>query len=152
MDERPLAERPPARRATTPIDEPDEDDSKASPAGPRGQSSAKSGFGCGIGCLAALGVAVVVGIIAAITSTGVADRAPVYDEISAYTYCEIAVREELKSPSTAAFSQMSATGSGGSWTARGVVDSENSFGAIVRASFQCTIKDGEQIRVDYITN
>jgi hypothetical protein len=107
--------------------------------------------GCGLGCLVIVGIfivgAVIFGIVSAVTS---ANRAPVYDEVSAYTHCQIAVKDLLVSPATAQFSQMSASGSGGTWTARGVVDSQNQLGATVRSSFECSIVDGERIKVNYL--
>lgn len=55
--------------------------------------------------------------------------------------CEAQVKDHLKSPSTAEFNT-SATGSG-TWTVTGTVDSENSFGGMVRADFQCTVTVNE---------
>jgi len=92
-------------------------------------------------------------IIVAVAVNGVkenADRKPVYDRVSAYVYCQAAVKDLLKSPSTAKFSNSEAVGSGGTWTATGYVESENSFGAMIRADFQCSIKDGDKVRVDYL--
>jgi hypothetical protein len=85
--------------------------------------------------------------INAITTAG---RKPVYDRVSAYTYCQLEVEKQLKSPSSARFSNMDATGVDGEWTATGSVDSENSFGAMVRAEYGCTITGGDRIKVDYI--
>ncbi len=100
---------------------------------------------------AIVGVLVVGGIIF-YNASGLANRKPVYDKVSAYTYCQTAVKEKLKSPSSAKFHDMDATGSGGKWTATGVVEAENAFGVAVLADFQCDIIEGDKIRVDYIRN
>lgn len=107
----------------------------------------KSNSGGAIGCLA-----VVAAIIGGVYLYGLnnQDRDPVYDEVSAYTYCQIEVRDQLKAPSSARFSNMSATGSGGDWVARGEVEAENSFGVMMRSDFQCTLRNGREVRVDFI--
>jgi len=63
-----------------------------------------------------------------------------YDSNNAYeavSQCESRIEGMLKSPATARFDSK-ATGSG-TWTVNGTVDSENSFGATVRSSYQCTV-------------
>lgn len=95
--------------------------------------------------IALIGVVVVGGIIWFSSSR---PTEPVYDKVSAYTYCQIEVKKNLKSPDSARFSDMTASGSGGTWTARGTVRSENSFGAMVPATFECSIIEGKKIRLD----
>jgi hypothetical protein len=52
--------------------------------------------------------------------------------------CRDWARGRLKSPSTANFSQETAQGLGdGRWRVTGVVDSQNSFGAVVRSAWTC---------------
>jgi len=51
--------------------------------------------------------------------------------------CEARIERLLKSPATADFNS-DATG-GGTWTVTGTVDAQNSFGATVRANYQCTV-------------
>lgn len=52
--------------------------------------------------------------------------------------CERAVKEQLKAPSTAKFSGSYATAkSGGGYRVEGNVDSQNSFGAMIRARYVC---------------
>lgn len=82
---------------------------------------------------------------AALTST---NREP-YDptnKLEAIAQCEATVEDPLKSPSTAEFdSQASGYGT---WSVTGTVDAENSFGAMVRSNYECTvIIDGASIRV-----
>ena len=61
--------------------------------------------------------------------------------------CQNVVKENLKSPSTAKFVGVpKRTGE----YIRGEVDAENSFGATLRNSFQCTIIDEQTVRLDYI--
>jgi hypothetical protein len=57
--------------------------------------------------------------------------------------CEGFVKDRLKSPSSAEF-DTSFTGSGPTYTVTGTVDSQNSFGAMVRNEFSCTVRhDGD---------
>lgn len=64
----------------------------------------------------------------------------------AISQCEAAVEKQLKSPTTAKF-HLTATGYD-TWTVTGTVDSQNSFGAMVRSETQCTvIVDGDSIKV-----
>jgi hypothetical protein len=55
----------------------------------------------------------------------------------AIAQCEELVVQNLKSPSTAKF-DTGATG-GGTWIVTGTVDSEDSFGGTLQATFQCTV-------------
>lgn len=54
--------------------------------------------------------------------------------------CEDLVEENLKSPATAEFGTSEATRSGTEWIVTGSVDSENSFGAMLRSDFQCSVR------------
>lgn len=82
----------------------------------------------------------VIGIAIAIVSNsgkGVPDKA------NAVVIAEQEVRKVLKSPSTATFSQMSettVTQNGDTWTIRGWVDAQNSFGATMRNNYTVVIK------------
>ncbi len=72
----------------------------------------------------------------------------------AIAQCEAAISKRLKSPSTADFNS-TATGSG-TWTVTGTVDAQNSFGATVRADYQCSViiddvKDTARVRIDSFT-
>jgi hypothetical protein len=58
-------------------------------------------------------------------------------QVTAQTSCENMVRDQLKSPSSASFSNESEVGDS-PVTVTGVVDSQNSFGATLRSSFHCT--------------
>ena len=58
--------------------------------------------------------------------------------INAVTACERAVAQNLKAPATA---QYQSTASGvGPWTVTGTVDAENSFGALVRSQYECSVE------------
>lgn len=61
--------------------------------------------------------------------------------------CQILVRDNLKSPSSAKFIGVPESDGTYIW---GEVDAQNSFGAVVRSSFQCTIIDSETVRLDFI--
>jgi hypothetical protein len=52
--------------------------------------------------------------------------------------CEDSVKDRLKAPATAQFSEVETTPSGAeSYDVAGAVDSENSFGALIRSHFTC---------------
>jgi hypothetical protein len=68
------------------------------------------------------------------------------NKLEAIAQCEATVEDRLKSPATAQFDS-EATGYG-TWSVTGTVDAENSFGAMVRSDYECTvIVDGDSIRV-----
>ena len=115
----------------------------------------KPGPGCGPIFLGggALGLIVVI-FIAIGSAMGGSEPEEPYDPNwsgEAISQCEDLVTQNLKAPSTAKFDTQ-ATG-GGTWIVTGTVDSENSFGATLRADFQCTvIMEGEDIkrRLDFL--
>lgn len=61
--------------------------------------------------------------------------------VLARSACRDAVKGKLKAPATAKFSGETTTGSGqsGTYSVAGSVDSENSFGALIRSSFSCEV-------------
>lgn len=62
-------------------------------------------------------------------------------KFDAQYHCKEFVSARLKAPSTASFSSPSTAGSGeGPYTVHGVVDSQNSFGAMLRSSYTCTVQ------------
>jgi hypothetical protein len=61
-------------------------------------------------------------------------------QLGAEDVCETFVERALKAPSTAKFSGATATGGGNRWTVRGAVDAENSFGAMLRMNYTCTVE------------
>ena len=90
--------------------------------------------------LIALGIFIaLVAVIGGCTAIASMNAKP-YDannKVEAISQCEARIADRLKAPSTADFTS-DATGYG-TWTVTGVVDAENSFGATVRSSFQCTV-------------
>ena len=89
-----------------------------------------------------LGILVLVGVLVALlwinsafSPKSAPDANNRYDVIHS---CEDAVKQQLKAPSTAKFDNEQASGSG-TWRVSGTVDSQNSFGAMLRASFECTV-------------
>lgn len=108
--------------------------------------------GCGMLFLIVAAVIILAGVVGAMFGSGSMKTA--YDPNwsgEAISQCEDLVKENLKAPSTAKF-DTTATGDG-TWIVSGTVDSENSFGATLRAEFQCTvIVEGESIkrRLDYL--
>lgn len=73
-------------------------------------------------------------------SSDAAGEPDVGDEYGAQVMCEKFVKDRLKSPSSAEFDSEPGTRSGKAWVVEGVVDSENSFGAMIRSDFTCKIK------------
>jgi len=95
--------------------------------------------------LALLGGAVLLSVIIGVSSGAHDDGYDSNNEYEAIAQCEAAIENRLKAPSTASFDS-SATGSG-TWIVSGTVDAENSFGAMVRNAFECSvIIDGEHAR------
>lgn len=71
---------------------------------------------------------------------------------SASYYCEKAVGERLKAPDSASYNG-TATNDNGKWDVSGIVTSDNSFGASVRAAYSCTVTfvgDVPTTVIDYI--
>ena len=62
-----------------------------------------------------------------------------HDQADAIVIAKDKVKEQLKSPSSAKFSNVSASLSGNTWTVTGSVDAQNSFGATIRNTFKVTI-------------
>lgn len=91
------------------------------------------------------------GIVWMIVSTSSEDDYDSNTSYEAIAQCEAAIKEKLKAPSTAEF-ESTATG-GGTWTVVGTVDAENSFGAMLRSSYQCSViidnvEDTARVRID----
>lgn len=80
---------------------------------------------------------VVLGIMFSSCMSGGDDKYDMNNKHEAISQCEARIEKLLKAPSTAEFAS-EATGSG-TWTVTGTVDAENSFGAMIRASYQCTV-------------
>jgi hypothetical protein len=95
--------------------------------------SAKTGL---IGCL--IIVALVLGGCGVLAMLGSGDSGPT--DVDAKIMCERFVKDKLKSPGSAEFSEENAVEAGGAWTVSGAVDSQNSFGALVRNQFTCKVK------------
>lgn len=71
-------------------------------------------------------------------------------EYGARDVCEQFVKDRLKSPGSAKFSETKAVETTtGEWTVEGAVDSENSFGALIRNSYVCKVRhtSGENWRL-----
>ena len=63
------------------------------------------------------------------------------DAGTAQVMCREFIKDRLKSPSTADFSDESPTETGKqTWRVSGSVDSENGFGAMIRNDYVCTIR------------
>lgn len=76
------------------------------------------------------------GCQAAMSGSSGKDEPEQYDAIY---YCKEFVKDKLKAPSTAKFSNESASGSGSSWTSTGIVESQNSFGGMVQTRYSCDL-------------
>lgn len=84
----------------------------------------------------------VIGVPAAcavlLSSNGSSDWEPT--TVEARLICEDWVRDRLRAPGTARFNNGDETGSAGNYTITGTVDSENGFGALLRSSWECSIR------------
>jgi len=61
--------------------------------------------------------------------------------VGARVAAKLFVKDRLKAPSTARFGTLTATESyDGSYLVSGYVDSQNSFGAMIRTYFSCTVE------------
>ncbi len=92
-----------------------------------------------------VGAVVGVTILASVISSGGDDKADAGSGRSsdAKYVCEKSVKDQLKAPATAKFTGATATlGAGDRWTVTGSVDSQNSFGALVRTAYTCSAIHG----------
>lgn len=111
--------------------------------------SEKPGTITGKGCaLLVLGMFVVLSATlfacSALGSSG-GSRPP--SDAEAKRVCQEWVREKLKAPSTAEFSETVVTSASGQWSVRGIVDAENTFGAKIRTQWTCEVRlDGDTWR------
>jgi len=95
---------------------------------------------------------ILIGVVASLIGGNRSDSSSNDNQYEAIAQCEARIERLLKAPSTAEFDS-SATASGGVWTVTGTVDSENSFGAMLRSNFQCTVEihtDTATTTVDYL--
>lgn len=85
---------------------------------------------------------VIFGVLVAICSGMINSAAnkPEDPSIGATVACEQFVKDRLKAPSTADFSDENAQASGSRYIVSGKVDAENSFGAKLRNTFLCTVE------------
>lgn len=99
------------------------------------------GVKIGAGILVALvGLACVGGIFAFVFRGGSSSDTPADRSLEAKAMCETFVKKQLKAPASAKFSGESAAKvSDTEYTAGGSVDSQNSFGALLRSTFACDL-------------
>jgi hypothetical protein len=121
------------------------------PAAPPGYSAVPTQKKKPTGCLGCLGVivAVAVGLTIIFSVIGANRSAHPTDEdkqAESQVACEDVVKKNLKAPSTASFSNETATGTGGAYTVTGDVDSQNGFGAMIRNHFTCE-SDGSTVHL-----
>jgi hypothetical protein len=91
-----------------------------------------------IGCLSVfIGIPVLVGLL---TWAFADDEPDTGSPAEARYYCQEFVRDRLRAPSTAEFSDVSSTGGENTFTVRGQVDAENAFGAPLRNRFTCEVR------------
>lgn len=96
----------------------------------------KAILGCG-GLFALCMVLIIGGCAVGIVSGG--DKKDEPTQYDAKYYCQEFVKDKLKAPSTAKFSDQVANGSGASWTSSGLVEAQNSFGGMVSSRYSCTL-------------
>jgi hypothetical protein len=90
-----------------------------------------------------IGVIVVVVLIAIAideNTNGGGDAPSIGDSYGAQFACEQFVEDRLKSPGTAEFTDQTETNDGVEWTSIGSVDSQNTFGGVVRNDYVCVVQ------------
>ncbi|PZF63343.1 hypothetical protein DEI81_08015 [Curtobacterium sp. MCBD17_013] len=90
----------------------------------------------GIGCGGIVALAIILTVIGSFSHSS--DDSVSDNSFEAKSACENQVKDHLKSPSTAKFND-SVSGVG-PFTVTGTVDSENSFGAMLRSNFECSVR------------
>lgn len=114
------------------------------------ESQARKQMGClGWGVIFVL----VIVVWSVVSSLGGEDLSSDSEDLgwSAQNACEEFVEKRLKSPSTAEFDTQ-VSGSDGAYTVTGTVDSQNSFGAMIRNDFNCEVHEsGDQWVLDSLT-
>jgi hypothetical protein len=103
-------------------------------------------FGCLGVSLGIVGLLTALAVVSAIVSAFFPDDSGL-DEGALVVACQNAVKNNLKAPSTADF--VGVPKAEGMYIT-GQVDAENAFGAMLRASFRCTIIDEKTVRLDYL--
>jgi hypothetical protein len=74
---------------------------------------------------------------------GGTEKSYVPNDTEASIMCQVFVERQLKAPKTADFpatSQDKVTHTGSAWTIVSYVDAENSFGAMIRTDYDCTVE------------
>jgi hypothetical protein len=110
-------------------------------------------LGCGVP-LALLGLFVVLAVLGSVFGDDNDESGEGGGDASVYVRiaCEGWVKERLKAPATAEFADSNVTSASGVYTVRGAVDSQNSFGALIRSRFTCVAThDGEATRLVDLT-
>ena len=86
---------------------------------------------------------VLIGIFVPVPGAGGKADVPSLSQMTteAKAQCREAVKDQLKSPASAKFSDETVTGSepDAVWFVSGSVDSQNSYGALLRSSFECSV-------------
>lgn len=109
--------------------------STGTPAEPVHQKK-KAGIGC---ATIAVGIVAIAFLISQCSDSG-SDSNDGGGRYGAQSVCEQFVEDRLKSPSTADFSDTETSNVGDLWTVTGAVDSENSFGAMIRNTYRCVVR------------
>lgn len=123
------------------------------------ETKSNSGGGCLKNILVAI-IIIIVGVTLVNLFTddkGSTSNVSEHSELLAYSYAMDCVKSRLKSPSTAEFpssiekKQSTKSSSYGVYVIKSWVDSQNSFGAMIRSNFECTVKfDGDKVRCESV--
>lgn len=91
------------------------------------------------------------GLVLASMAVGCSTESDATRGIEAESVCKDFVKDRLKSPGSAKF-HTDNTGSGTAFTVTGTVDSQNSFGALIRNNFTCRVHEvGDRWFLDDLT-
>lgn len=110
------------------------------------------------GCLIIIGVIMMISVVSAIftpenskTTESTKETEIIEDEdksLEAYVFSQQVVEENLKSPSSAeypTFSDISVKKEGNIYTINAYVDSQNSFGAMIRNKYKCVLIENDNL-------
>jgi hypothetical protein len=128
----------PAARPNTQFERSGTPESQSPVTPPAKKPEKKSSKGCFLGCGGVILVAIIIGV-ASTCSVGSSNWEPT--EWEAEQHCQDWVKDKLKSPATAKFTDVMSRSDGtASWAVSGNVDAQNSFGALVRNSWTCSVR------------
>ncbi|MEV7827487.1 hypothetical protein [Microbacterium enclense] len=100
----------------------------------------KKGWGCLGYCLGGCGAIIGLSLIIGFATTSNSKPYDSNNQYEAIAQCEDLVTARLKSPTSAEFDSSASSNGDRQWTVTGTVDADNSFGAKIRNTYQCSVR------------